>query len=29
MSKPLVLFTNPVGTRSGYGGHSREILKGH
>ena len=27
MSKPLVLFTAPVGTRSGYGAHSRDICK--
>ena len=25
MSKPLLLFTAPVGTRSGYGAHSRDI----
>ena len=27
MSKPLVLFTAPVGTRSGYGAHSRDIAR--
>ena len=27
MSKPLVLFTAPVGTRSGYGAHSRDIVR--
>ena len=27
MSKPLLLFTAPVGTRSGYGAHSRDIAR--
>ena len=27
MSKPLLLFTAPVGTRSGYGAHSRDIVR--
>ena len=27
MNKPLVLFTAPVGTRSGYGAHSRDIAR--
>ena len=27
MSKPLLLFQAPVATRSGYGDHSRDILK--
>jgi len=27
MSKPLVLVTAPVGTRSGYGSHSRDICR--
>ena len=27
MSKPLVLVTAPVGTRSGYGSHSRDIVR--
>ena len=27
MSKPLVLFTAPVWTRSGYGAHSRDIAR--
>ena len=25
--KPLVLFTGPVVTRSGYGAHSRDIVR--
>ena len=25
--KPLVLVTGPVGTRSGYGAHSRDIVR--
>ena len=27
MNKPLLLFTAPVGTRSGYGAHSRDIAR--
>ena len=27
MSKPVVLVTAPVGTRSGYGAHSRDIVR--
>jgi len=27
MNKPLLLFTAPVGTRSGYGAHSRDIVR--
>ena len=27
MSKPLLLFTPPVATRSGYGAHSRDIAR--
>ena len=27
MSKPLVLVTAPVKTRSGYGNHSRDVSK--
>ena len=27
MSKPLLLFQAPIATRSGYGDHSRDILK--
>ena len=27
MSKPLVLVTAPVATRSGYGNHSRDIVR--
>ena len=27
MSKPLVLVTAPVETRSGYGNHSRDICR--
>jgi len=27
MSKPLMLFTAPVGTRSGYGHHARDIVR--
>ena len=27
MCKPLLLFTAPVGTRSGYGAHSRDIAR--
>ena len=27
MSKPLLLFTAPVGTRCGYGAHSRDIVR--
>ena len=27
MNKPLLLFQAPVATRSGYGDHSRDILK--
>ena len=25
--KPLLLFTGPVATRSGYGAHSRDIVR--
>ena len=27
MSKPLVLVTPPVKTRSGYGNHTRDVCK--
>ena len=27
MSKPVVLVTAPVATRSGYGAHSRDIVR--
>ena len=27
MNKPLILFRGPVKTRSGYGSHSRDLLK--
>ena len=27
MNKPLLVFQAPVATRSGYGDHSRDILK--
>ena len=27
MSKPLLVFQAPIATRSGYGDHSRDILK--
>jgi hypothetical protein len=27
MSKPLLVFQGPVATRSGYGDHSRDLLK--
>ena len=27
MNKPLLLFQAPIATRSGYGDHSRDILK--
>ena len=27
MSKPLLVYQAPVATRSGYGDHSRDILK--
>ena len=27
MNKPLLLMTAPVGTRSGYGNHARDIAK--
>ena len=27
MNKPLVLFTAPIATRSGYGSHARDILQ--
>ena len=27
MNKPLLLFTAPVGTRSGYGAHARDIVR--
>ena len=27
MNKPLLLFQAPVATRSGYGDHSRDLLK--
>ena len=27
MNKPLLVFQAPIATRSGYGDHSRDILK--